>query len=245
MIFSELAKAILISPNSSVRGHAIDRITIHHMAGNLSVGACGAGFANPARRASANYGIDSAGNVGLYVPETRRAWTSSNRANDDRAITVEVANCSGAPNWPVSTLAYSQLIALCTDICRRYGKTKMVWLPDSAERKAYEPGPEEMGMTVHQDFAATTCPGPWLMSRMPDIAAEVTKRLTAPTEEDVKMKRYNTVEELPDWGRPTAEKLLASGLLKGRDTGLDLSDDMLRCLVILDRAGAFDGRERE
>ena len=47
-----------LSPNCSRRTHAIDTITIHCMAGNASIEACGNLFADPARRASSNYGND-------------------------------------------------------------------------------------------------------------------------------------------------------------------------------------------
>ena len=51
--------------------------------------------------------------------------------------------------------------------------------------------------------------------------------------------RYNTVEECPDWARETVQKLVDKEYLNGTGEGLDLSADMVRLLVILDRAGAF------
>ena len=82
-----------ISPNSNnPRNHKIDKITIHHMAGNLSIESCGAGFADPKRQASSNYAIGSDGRIGMYVEEANRSWCSSSRENDHRAITIEVAN---------------------------------------------------------------------------------------------------------------------------------------------------------
>ena len=67
---SALVDYTRLSPNRShPRNHTIDKITIHHMAGNLSVETCGSVFANSSREASANYGIGSDGRVGLYVDE--------------------------------------------------------------------------------------------------------------------------------------------------------------------------------
>ena len=55
---SPLVNYTKISPNkTSPRNHVIDTITIHHMAGNLSVETCGNVFAPTSRKASANYGI--------------------------------------------------------------------------------------------------------------------------------------------------------------------------------------------
>ena len=55
--------------------------------------------------------------------------------------------------------------------------------------------------------------------------------------------RYETVEKCPDWGRPVIEKLVRSGILAGDGEGLDLSYDMIRLLVMLDRAGVWERRE--
>ncbi len=51
--------------------------------------------------------------------------------------------------------------------------------------------------------------------------------------------RYNTIEEVPDWTKETIEKIMKKGFLKGNGNGLDLSHDMVRLLVIFDRAGVF------
>ena len=90
---SPLVSHVHISPNrTSPRTHAIDTVTVHCMAGNLSVEACGNGFASPARKASSNYGIGSDGRIGMYVEEKDRSWCSSSATNDHRAVTIEVAN---------------------------------------------------------------------------------------------------------------------------------------------------------
>ena len=52
---------------------------------------------------------------------------------------------------------------------------------------------------------------------------------------------YNYVDcNMPEWAKPTIEKLLNKGSLKGDGEGLNLNDDMLRILVINDRAGIYD-----
>ena len=52
--------------------------------------------------------------------------------------------------------------------------------------------------------------------------------------------RYNTVSECPEWAKKTIQKLVDNDFLSGDGNGLDLSHDMVRQLVILDRAGMFD-----
>lgn len=57
--------------------------------------------------------------------------------------------------------------------------------------------------------------------------------------EDEEM-RYNTVAECPSWAQATIQKLVNKGTLNGTGAGLDLSLDLVRLLVILDREGVFD-----
>lgn len=166
---SQLVNYTKLSPNRTApRSAKIKKITIHHMAGNLSVERCGAVFQNTARKASANYGVGSDGRVGLYVEEANRSWCSSNADNDHQAVTIEVANDGGAPDWHVSDKALEATIELCVDICRRNGIPRLNFTGDKSGN-----------LTMHNYFAATTCPGPYLSSKFPHIADEVNKRLRA------------------------------------------------------------------
>lgn len=53
--------------------------------------------------------------------------------------------------------------------------------------------------------------------------------------------RYKTLEECPSWAHDTVKKLVDKGALKGTDSdrGLDLTDDILRPMVIQDRMGLY------
>ena len=176
MVKSSLAKVVVESPNrSSPRMSKIDTITIHCMAGNLSVESCGASFAKSSRKASSNYGIGSDGRIACYVGEEDRSWCSSNRANDNRAITIEVANDGGADTgWHVSDKAYKSLIRLLVDICRRNNIAKLVWSNNKNDRVNHKNG---CNMTVHRDFANKSCPGDYLYSLQSKIADEVNSLL--------------------------------------------------------------------
>lgn len=75
--------------------------------------------------------------------------------------------------------------------------------------------------------------------RAKDLAEEVTEEME---------ERFNTVASCPKWAQATVDKLVALGYLtgssgkvddQGRPADLDLSRDMLRILVICDRAGVF------
>lgn len=172
---SSLVSYTKLSPNhSGKRTHTIDTITIHCMAGNLSVETCGALFAQSSRQASSNYGVGTDGRIALYVDESNRSWCTSSNANDQRAVTIEVANNGGAPDWPVSDKAYAALLDLVTDICKRNGIKKLVWSTSKSDRVNHLNG---CNMTVHRDYAAKACPGDYLYNRHGQIAAEVNQRL--------------------------------------------------------------------
>lgn len=174
---SKLVDVVIYSPNCNVpRNNKIDRITPHCVVGQCTVEALGELFANPGRQASSNYGIGYDGRVGLYVDEANRAWTSSSPDNDNRAITIEVASDTYAP-YAMNDVAYKKLITLCVDICKRNGKTKLIWISDRNKALAYQPKSDEMLLTVHRWFAGTICPGDWLMARMGNLAASVTDAL--------------------------------------------------------------------
>jgi len=182
---SSLVSYTKLSPNhSGKRTHKIDTITIHCMAGNLSVESCGAIFAQKARKASSNYGIGSDGRIALYVDEKNCSWCSSKRANDQRAITIEVANTSASHPWPCSEKAYAALVDLVTDICKRNGIKQLLWKGD----KSLIGQVDKQNMTVHRWFAAKACPGDWLYSRHAQIAAEVNKRLNGTDDGEAKAK---------------------------------------------------------
>lgn len=156
---SSLVDKVIKSPNFTRGRVNISKITVHHMAGNLSIEACGKSFMSTSRSASANYLIGSDGRMALCVDEANRAWTSSSKWNDERAVTIEVANDGGADTgWHVSDKAFNSLVNLCKDICKRNNISKLEFT-----------GKKEGSLTIHSMFKATTCPGPYLKSRLNDL----------------------------------------------------------------------------
>lgn len=112
----------------------------------------------------------------MYCEEKDRSWCSSSSTNDNRAITIECASDTTAP-YAMNSKVYAALIDLCVDICKRYGKTKLLWLGDKAKTLAYMPKADEMLITVHRWYANKSCPGDWLYNRLGELATAVTQRL--------------------------------------------------------------------
>lgn len=73
-----------------------------------------------------------------------------------------------------------------------------------------------------------------------EIATKVANDMIYDYVTSKKEEVYNTVEEVPDWGKTTVNKLIKKGVLKGNEKGLDLSYTLLRLLVINDRAGVYN-----
>jgi LysM repeat protein len=171
---SPLVDYTRISPNkNSPRNHKIDTITIHCVVGQCTVETLGNIFAPTSRQASSNYGVGTDGKIGMYVEEKDRSWCSSNAANDNRAVTIEVASDTKHP-YTVNDRAFAALLDLVTDICKRNGIKKLVWSTKKADRVNHKNG---CNMTVHRDYANKSCPGDYLYNRHGEIAAEVNRRL--------------------------------------------------------------------
>lgn len=178
---SPLVNYTRISPNkNSPRNHKIDTITIHCVVGQCSVETLGNIFAPTSKQASSNYGIGYDGKIGMYVEEKDRSWCSSNAANDNRAVTIEVASDTTHP-YAVNDKAFAALLDLVTDICKRNGIDRLVWSTNKTDRVNHKNG---CNMTVHRDYANKSCPGDYLYNRHGEIEAEVNRRLGASVGQD-------------------------------------------------------------
>ena len=207
---SPLVQYTKLSPNYNPRNNKIKKITIHHMAGVLSVETCGNIFANPSRQASSNYAIGSDGRIAMYVEEKNRSWCSSSPANDHQAITIEVANCEYGGQWRVSDYVLSRLIELCVDICKRNGIDRLNYTGDTSGN-----------LTMHKWFADTSCPGPYLSSKFPYIAEEVNKRLGNPEPTPTPATTYKVGDVVTINGvyvSSTSTNKLVPAITKGRIT---------------------------
>ena len=120
------------------------------------------------------------------MEETNRAWTSSSSANDNEAITFEIANNGPAPDWRMSDAAINSFLDLAVEICIYYGfdkvvyKTKPASITGSANVEAWIKTwsqPDEMILTLHNWYANKSCPGPYFTRQIPWIVEEINNRL--------------------------------------------------------------------
>ena len=195
---SSLVSYTKLSPNhSGQRTHSIDRITPHCVVGQLTAESICGCFTSPSREASCNYGIGKDGKIALCVEEKNRSWCSSSSANDQRAVTIECASDLNHP-YAMTTAVYNSLVKLCTDICKRNGKKKLLWLGGKNKTLNYSPKSDEMVLTVHRWFANKSCPGDWLYSRLGDLASKVTAALGGSSSGSAASALYRVRKSWPD-----------------------------------------------
>ena len=260
---SPLVDVTILSPSWNWRGkNKIKKITIHHAAAVTSAEALGASFAKKERQGSANYGIGNDGKVGLYVPENKRAWTSGSPENDYQAITIEVSNCEVGREWAVSNAAYDKLIELCVDICKRNGIERLNFTGDASGNLTMHryfqptacPGDylanrfpqiaDEVNEKLKGDDAMTAAE----RKELEELKAQVeslSKIVNTYEKQDVyenAATRWAYIDEnLPSFAKPTIQKMVNMGYLKGNgNNSLELSYTLLRVFVIMDRAGVFN-----
>ena len=141
-------------------GRKIEKIAIHHMAGILTAKQCGGIFQNGSRKASSNYGIGKDAEVGLYVDEANTSYCNSNWDSNCKSVTIETSNSSLGGDYPVSDAVLNKLIELVADIAKRNNLGKLV---------------KGQNLVWHRMYAATTCPGDYLLSKMDYIAEQANK----------------------------------------------------------------------
>lgn len=186
---SELICYEKLSPNiTKPRSGPIRRITPHCVAGNLTVEAI-LGLAHMVTYdvklgASCTYAIGTDGRVGLGVEETNRPWTTSGK-HDHEAITFEIANVGGAPDWRISDEAINTWLTLSVELCKTYGFKKIHYetKPATVKSTAVEEWiktwakQDEMIITLHSWYVNKDCPGPYFIRQLPWLAKEINRRL--------------------------------------------------------------------
>ena len=188
---------------------------------------------------TANNG-DTARNNGDYFAR-EKVGASAHYFVDDKEIV-----CSVDPNyvaWHCGGEAYihpkcRNSNSIGVELCSRVDKDGMYYFTEETMDKAIElirwlmrkhDIPIE-NVIRHFDVTGKNCPAPFVGAGQADW--EKFKEVIA-------MKKYNTIEEMPEWAKPTIEKLVNASILNGTGAGLDLSLESVRLLVILDRAGVF------
>jgi len=173
------------------------------------------------------------------IERGRPEWAIGSHAYGENSHTIGIHLSGDFEQAEPTSQQIEKCAMLIADICERYG------IPMDYEH-----------IVGHGELMATSCPGKNLQRLIDDGTikgkaiyyynqshgiAEATKE---PEQEGGNqggrsMERFNTIESLPEWAKPTIQKMHDKGLLNGDGAGLDLSLDMLRIFVVNDRAGLY------
>ena len=176
---SSLVNYTKLSPNYNSRGnYKISRITPHCVVGQFGAEEVASWKKfNDGKTASMNYVIGKDGEILCNVLEENRAWTSGNRDNDYRAITIECASDMVRP-YAFNDKVFNSLKELILDICKRYNKKGIIIAESAADAIAKEETyPSFMIITYHRFFQNVECPGEWLISNMNSVRDYVNSKL--------------------------------------------------------------------
>lgn len=252
----------LTSERNTVRRSAkIQYVAIHYTAGwDSSPGKARDNalyYANTTEKASADFFVDEGGIVQYNpAPEKRYCW----------AVGAKQADTSqgGGSLYGIAKNSNTVSIEMCSRNAKGPPPTIRGW---DANDPGYSIAPSVVAYSValarylmaewdiplsnlirHFDVTGKLCPGVmgWNDASGDTANWEAFKAMVAqPT---VPIERFNAVCECPDWSKPTIRKLCDYGYLQGggtiydvngRPADLDLSMDMIRQMVINDRAGVY------
>ncbi|AZV01731.1 peptidase [Microbacterium phage Schubert] len=155
----------------SRQGAAVTGIWVHHQADGEGHDSIDYMINWNSRGSHPTYAIDDndqATVVGIIHPDY--CPSSTGYSNDQSAITVEIANISGAPDWEVSQRALEEL----AQIIAHHAKES----PRENRAEFNRPGVTQKGFWVgiHKQVMATACPGPfvernieWVINRANEI----------------------------------------------------------------------------
>jgi hypothetical protein len=221
-----------------------DQIVIHHTGCNdidasaeqihswhLNNGWAGIGY---------HYVIRKDGTIERGRPE----WAIGSHAYGENSHTIGIHLSGDFEQAEPTSQQIEKCAMLIADIADRYG------LPIDRET-----------VVGHGELMATDCPGTnlqallndgtitgkavWYYNQSHNVADDVSDMSVMVQEQDGgnqggrSMERFNTIDSLPDWAKPTIQKMHDKGLLNGNGESLDLSLDMLRMFVVNDRAGLY------
>jgi hypothetical protein len=175
------------------------------------------------------------GSIATYqtLPWDMRGWHAGGTANDTH-VGFEI--CEDALiDKEYFALVYREAVELCAYLCKLYSIH-----PDKPSLICHSEGYALGLASNHGDVMH------WFVKHgknMDMFRADVRTEMEGKEvgKKEMEIAYYNDLYEIPDFGKATVEKLVRLGYLKGDKTGdINLSYDMLRLLVINDRAGLYD-----
>lgn len=122
------------------RAGTINKIVLHHNAGNLTIRGCYNVWQD--REASAHYQVQSDGRIGQLVWDKDTAWHAGDFNANATSIGIEHADCQARP-WMISAACLENGAHLVAALCKYYKLGRPTWMKN---------------VFPHSHFSATECP---------------------------------------------------------------------------------------
>lgn len=264
-MYSKLTYQIIpmTASHMDYRNRPVDSIVIHYTATVVTNGSGVVQYWQETNNyTSANYIIDVYGRITGIIPEERRPYTTGSyglgvRDIDDHAITVE-CSCDDNLNLTVGSKTIEALTDLMADIGQRY---KIKWKFTGNENGNIHAHRWYQATPCPGDYLYSRLPEIEVMAnhKMKGGVNKMEERI-AKLEEKINVLEsrcitydsrlddldlfignhirpsFNSLDDMPMWAKPVIKWLIDKGYIKGNLSGLNLSVDMVRLLVILVRA---------
>ena len=179
--------------------------------------------------------VQADGTVYQTLPWEMRGWHCGGTANNTH-IGIEMTEPSAGMTYAEAaeqiTGTYRTAVALFARLCGTYGLDPLADGVILGHAEGHRRGvasnhadPEYLWNAYGMGYT--------MDGFRQDVYAEMHKN---DEEDDEDMIRYNTIEEVPSWAREEAQRLIDRGALQGGTDGrLDLSEDMLRTMIVCQR----------
>ena len=173
------------------------------------------------------------------LPWNHRGWHAgvgfTGYSANNTHISFEICE-DGLTDPDYFRLVYREAVELTAYLCRQYSLDPLADGVVICHQEGYRQGVASNHADVLHWF-------PKMGKSMDDFRADVAAELAPkpePEEEDG-MNWYKTLDEVPEYYRPTVEKLVDAGALKGMgDNALYVSEEFCRVMTVLDRLGKLD-----
>ena len=211
---------------TAMTGRSIKYIVIHYTAndGDTAQGNCR--YFNAAnRKASAHYFVDEQ-EVWRSVKDKDGAWHCGGKTyyhdhcRNSNSIGIEICSRKDSDGRYYFMPA---AVALAVELTRA---------------KMAEYGIPAKNVIRHYDVTHKICPAPFVQD---EAAWQAFKRALTGQEDDDVIVTYQKIKDVPDWARPTIQKLITKKALNGDGNGnINVSEDFCRTMVVFDRLGKLD-----
>lgn len=209
-----------VSNYSKGRHTTIKYLVLHYTAnnGDTALSNCKY-FSSANRNASANYFVDEKG-VYRSVKDMNVAW-----------------HCGSMNGYKHKYCRNTNSIGI--EMCSRKDKNGKFYIKEETIANAIELTKylmEKYDIPVenvirHYDVTGKMCPRPFVEDEK--LWLDFKERL-----EVEEVKRYNTIDEVPEWGKATIQLMINKGAFADLKN-LNLSEDMIRVFVFNDRMGIY------